>query len=653
MNTPPQFQNATEYKENLQRSLEQLTKKLDPQSRIYRIVENAMRKIIEEDNYHYASAIMMMKRVPVDINEFMESPEFLAGSTNRAVLDVWPSLKRDIRIMNPDVWVGEKPVFEAFLGGATGTGKTISGSITNLYQLYLLTCFDEPQRLFNLSKFTQIIFLFQSTSTLVADRAIYRPFRQMFLAMEYTKKHVIYEKYKESSLILPDLNIEVATSIPNVESMVGQAIIGCILDEVNFYEVIEQSKKATGPRGLGGHYDQAEEAYTTISRRRASRFTTQGPSIGCLCVSSSTRYASDFLDRRIEKAIKNDQKNIYWARHKQYEIQPAEKYSGNKFKLLIGTKDYPTQVLEDDAREGKDYPKGGKIELVPIENRDAFVDDPENALRDIIGIATEAITPFITQRDKIVEAMNLGTQSRLINWTTQDEYDLARDGMPVIDPKKLPADRDTPRFLHVDLSISTDRCGIAVVKPTGFMKVVDGEGNAPEALPTFELEMAITIKPAPHRNLDISEVRQFVMALRSKYGINIVSANYDGYMSRESIQLLQKTGMQSKVLSVDKTIEPYMDFRRAIYQGRIALLDHELLATELSQLEHNVVKNKVDHPPKGTKDISDAVCGAFYAASRNRVVRADAHVIGHTRQRKEGAKRRTVSHRRATISRRD
>lgn len=33
---------------------------------------------------------------------------------------------------------------------------------------------------------------------------------------------------------------------------------------------------------------------------------------------------------------------------------------------------------------------------------------------------------------------------------------------------------------------------------------------------------------------------------------------------------------------------------------------------ELQQLEHDKKKDKVDHPPSGSKDIADAVCGAYY-----------------------------------------
>ncbi len=53
------------------------------------------------------------------------------------------------------------------------------------------------------------------------------------------------------------------------------------------------------------------------------------------------------------------------------------------------------------------------------------------------------------------------------------------------------------------------------------------------------------------------------------------------------------------------------------------MVESDTLRVELAQLEFNAEKNKIDHPPRGSKDLADAVCGAIYAASQWRSVRAD------------------------------
>jgi len=49
---------------------------------------------------------------------------------------------------------------------------------------------------------------------------------------------------------------------------------------------------------------------------------------------------------------------------------------------------------------------------------------------------------------------------------------------------------------------------------------------------------------------------------------------------------------------------------------RLLIPKHEVLAKELREVEKDKEKDKVDHPPSGTKDISDAVAGVVYMLHR-------------------------------------
>jgi hypothetical protein len=68
--------------------------------------------------------------------------------------------------------------------------------------------------------------------------------------------------------------------------------------------------------------------------------------------------------------------------------------------------------------------------------------------------------------------------------------------------------------------------------------------------------------------------------------------------------LLRAAGIPSQEISVDKTSEPYRTFRSAVYEGRVQLPDLEHLRMEMISLEYLADKDKIDHPPKGTKDAS-------------------------------------------------
>ena len=306
------------------------------------ILRRCLGEMLNNENPQPLIQALQFKRLPVTIDEFVESSEFLGNIAN-----VWPSLMDDLRAINPDILLGEEPIHEAYLGGATGIGKSMVARITLLYQVYLLTCLRAPQRLYGLEHNTCFVFPLQSVSPDITRRVLYEPIREMFEVMPYAQEHLTWNRRRTAALEI-DGGIHIVPLVANVESLLGQAIPGAILDEVNFMRIVNQSKRTPGPRGFGGRYDQAEEIYREVSQRRKSRFINQGISIGCIVVCSSARYPNDFLDRRIREAEEAEEENIVVTRHKRYDVVPPDRYSGDTFPLLVGTERYRTRILGDD-----------------------------------------------------------------------------------------------------------------------------------------------------------------------------------------------------------------------------------------------------------------------------------------------------------------
>lgn len=73
---------------------------------------------------------------------------------------------------------------------------------------------------------------------------------------------------------------------------------------------------------------------------------------------------------------------------------------------------------------------------------------------------------------------------------------------------------------------------------------------------------------------------------------------------------LNALGINSEKLSVAK--KHYDDFKMALMQDHVRGPDIELLRKELKQLR--IIKDKVDHPRQGGKDLADATCGAVFNA---------------------------------------
>lgn len=375
------------------------------QHRYARIFEHAVRQAVENNNYDYIKAISNCERFPVTIEEFVTSKEFLGD-----IIQIWPTLLDELKAFKPDIMAGKDPIFEVLNMSAIGTGKTIIGQVSTMYDIYFLTCFKSPQGLYpSLNKYTPIVIVLQSIREGVTNRVLFNPLRDMFTNMPHTKKWIDWNRDKESVLEL-EKRIILQPMIASTTTILGQAVIGAHLDEANFMQVINESKKATGPDGLGGLYDQAGEVYTAVSLRRRSRFITNGPNPGLIYVSSSVNYNDDFLARRIRQLDQEADKHVHVINYKQSDVKPHV-FSGETFRFLVGSSDYPPKMLSYQDKAGLDYPIDGVVEDVPIEFLDNFRLDPDKAQRDILNVASSAINRYIGQTNKIVEAITRWKES--------------------------------------------------------------------------------------------------------------------------------------------------------------------------------------------------------------------------------------------------
>lgn len=545
------------------------------------------------------NALNRLKRFPVTIEEFVEGRDFVGVMED---FRVWPAWQQELRSICPDVVTGEQPVHEVVLGGASGTGKTTVAQISLAYQVYLLTCFEAPSSPFpDMSGFNAVVFpLFSLKPTITRD-VIYQPLRRLLTSMPYMKKYSNYDKYRDSGLYMHQDRIHVLPQLAMDTSMQGQAVCGGILDEMAFMAVIEESKQVPGPRGQGGKFDQAEQLHRQAVNRRNRSCRTRGVSVGSLCVLSNTRYQGDFMDRRLAELEADPRSTVYHRRLMRHTMKPQDVEACRRrdvVSVLVGSAGYATRLLGDDERKGREYPTGAWIIKVPSEYRDQFVDDPDGALREVCGVSTGAIAPFIGKREKIHESFVRG--KRLPLWVDKQNVDLGHRGYPEWVEANIPDNREYPRYAHIDLSKSKDRCGVAVVRVAGYTYVTEGDEElTQEMVPYIEVEVAVSIKPSGTHQIDPAEVRSWLMRLSTEHGIEVAGVSYDGFQSQESIQRWVRAGVRSRLVSVDRDSGAYQDFRRALYQDRVDVVDNPLLGDELLNLEFNEAKDKVDHPPKG------------------------------------------------------
>jgi hypothetical protein len=589
-------------------------------TRVHEVWSTVCTSLFENNDDRMFQYLAAMKRVPVSIEEFIESKDFLGGVD----MDVWAQIKRDVIAVNRDPFSGiDDQVAEYIDSGATGTGKTAKAHITTAYQLYLVQCLAHPQRTYGLAAHTPIVFSMTSSGIGTTMDVLFKPFYAMIGTMPFFRRYTRWNKDK-TSVIEFDNGVAVEPVIATTQGIIGKAIISSHVDEANFMSVVTKSSRAQKGDGRQGTYDQAELFYRAVKLRRKSRFSARLPVPGMVILSSSTRYNDDFLDRRIAEVRASGEYGVMIFRHKQYEVQPEGRFSKTRFRLLVGTATYATRILKDDELPGIHYPENGVVESVPENYRYEFTHRPEDALRDVCGISTVNLSPFITQRHKIIEAVTRWREGGNANPVRRANVDLAEHGMPVINPDLLDADITTPRFVHIDLSKSKDRCGIVMLRVDKMVEV-ELEAGVFERVPYYVVELAVSIQPSQAKELDIAEVRNWVVQLQAQHGVPIYMVSYDGFNSAESVQALRKIGIRSEVVSMDRSDEAYQMVKRALYQDRLDYPDNDVLTLELVQLDRDEKSGKVDHPPKGSKDIADALAGAAYSASSSRLYRTQIY----------------------------
>lgn len=575
------------------------------------------RKLLDDDDALY-KFMGHLEQAPVDIETFIDDPEFL-GATD---ISMWPEVRAAVIGINRDWWKGlaHGGKVEALLMGATGTGKSTLAMVSTLYHLHILGCLRQPQAVYGLPKTTAIVFPIMAAKPHVTKKVVYRPLRKLFEDIPWFQKHLRLDTQVESEIDIKEKNIRVVVGGADEDSILGEAVIGGIIDEINFMNVVLRSKKSEATSGRAGLYDQAKNIYEAMVGRKKGRFITKGPCIGVVVVSSSTRYSGDFTDKRKAHIEKTGEQGVYIYNKKQYEVWPQDRYSGKTFRLLVGNDTMSdTRVLEDDEV----MPDGALILDVPIEYRDDFVKNPHRYLRDVIGMSTTSVHPFIRRRFTVLDCIQRGEEEGLVSFLEKDNVHLGRDGMPRVKRGHYCANPSRPRYVHIDLSLNGDRCGIALIRFDGLRKV-ERDGGMIEMLPECSVEMACSIEPDGNNEIQIAEVRMWVKQLRDVFGYPIKVVTYDGVMSIESRQQWKKEGAKTGYVSVDRTSAPYKQLRDAFSDGRIKMYDQPVLVDELFGLEYDGDKDKIDHPVSGSKDVADAVCGAYHTLIQRRSSWSDA-----------------------------
>jgi hypothetical protein len=526
--------------------------------------------------------------LPVGPREFILSPAYMDAADA-----MWPMVLDEFERMNCGKYS------ELVLTGAIGVAKTTLALYTQAYQLYIMSCLRNPHAEFDMDRSSEILIIFQSLNASLAKSVDYMRFRAMLSKAPYFQKQFPFDPGYESEMRFPNRIIVKPVSGQDTGA-IGQNVIGGIIDEINFMAVVEDSKHSRD----GGSYDQAIANYSSIARRRESRFMQLGELPGMLCLVSSRNYPGQFTDKKEEEARTNPRIYIYDKR--LWEIRP-ERFCGDKFRIFTGDETRKPRVLEP----GEIVPMEDQhmVMAIPTEYQSKFENDLLGMLRDVAGVSTMALHPFIINTNAIGACFGQ-VQSVL----SREDVDFVASKLQIY-PGRF-ENKYEPRFAHVDLAISKDSAGVSVGHVTGF-KSVD-RGDYTEMLPMIQMDFVLEIKPPKGGEIDFSKIRELLYAIRKIVPFKWVS--FDQFQSKDSMQIMHQNGFSVGYQSVDTDMTAYEVLKQAIYDGRLQVPVHPKVRKELVSLEIDQKKGKVDHPPHGSKDVADALAGVVYGLTMRREI---------------------------------
>jgi hypothetical protein len=522
----------------------------------------------------------------------------------------------------------DAPYFNYLLQGIdisnSGWGKSFLAKDLVAYMLYKLSMLHNPQYQYELDSGSSIVLILQSRSMRLSKKILFDPLLSMIASSRYFIENFPFNKQVTSELQFPK-QIYVLPVSGSEMSTLGLDCFGGIMSEINYFDVVSNSKQLTMRGQEDTTYDQATSAYTNLIQRLKNRFQTFGKIPGLLILDSAVHYPGDFLDKKVQEATWDNQ--IHVVRHAIWDTMSADRFSGKKFLVEVGTLDRNSRIIES-----KEFalPEADLLE-VPEEYRSDFERDIESALRDFAGRATGHRRAFMPFKESVVDAYTVYDAYYSENTLFTEESFILNDYF--VGPwewdllinknymKQIAFDKNASFVMHIDLGISKDCVGLAVGHIQEYKSLPSTSFYSKESndftevlnmdAPVICIDGMLQIRPPQGGEIDVDMLRGFMFYLCDLLNMKIVTM--DTYQNVSFIQGLRKLKVRSGPLSTVTTPIPFMELKSAYIEGRIIHQKHDIYINELLFLEFDPKKQRVDHKEGvSTKDVSDAIAGVVH-----------------------------------------
>lgn len=551
--------------------------------------------------------------IPVDIETFLHEKRYLGNALydQEGRFTLFPYWEEKLKEIFPDNLSTQYNTL--VFTGSIGIGKSTIAVICLLYLLYRLLCLKDPYLYYGLQPIDKISISLMNITLDNAKGVALDKMNQMILSSDWFMAHG--RMAGTSNLIyVPEKHIEVITASSN-NQVIGRAIFANFTDEVNFglTNDVEKLKK------------KQKQLISQIDARMKSRFLRGNYLPTLNIIASSKNSDQSFLEDYIDNKRKNESTTTLIVDEPQWVVD-TRKVTNEWFYVAIGNKFLASELLPKDAPEGlvDEYrAKGFSMLRVPAAYYESFQDNIDGSLADIAGIAAVSGLKFISgmrwNEIKVDTYANPFTKE-VIEVGVDDELQY----FDFVDVERIPADlKARPMYIHLDMSTTGDKTGIAGVYVVGKRPKVEGEDSSRELF--FQAAFNVSIKAPKGREISFDKNRAFIRWLRNQ-GFNIKGVSCDTFQSAHIRQQLAADGFDIEAISVDrldpqtKQCLPYAFLKSTIYDKRLIVYRKcDLLTEEIIGLERES-DGHINHPEGGTqgsKDAADALCGAMWNASQH------------------------------------
>lgn len=456
-----------------------------------------------------------------------------------------------------------------------GSGKDYCSTIAVSYMVYLLLCLKDPATYYGKPPGDSIDILNIAINAQQANNVFFKGFKTRIERSPW-----FIGKYEaKASEMKFNKAITVHSGHSEREAWEGYNVIAVILDEISGFA----TENTTG-------HDQAKTADAIYDMYRGS-VVSRFPDYGKVILLSFPRFKNDPIQKFYDSVIAEKETVVKNKILKMDEDLP-DKTEGNEV-MVEWEEDhiisYTIPKVYAIKRPTWDINPTKKIEDFKVE----FYKNMPDALSRFACMPPEAIDAFFKSREKIEKSFN--------------NIALAVDQFGRLEPWFAP-DPDKEYFIHVDLAQKHDHCAVSMAHVQKWVNVKVTDTYSQPA-PIVEVDAVRYWTPTADKSVDFTEVKDYILALRTR-GFNIKICTFDRWNSHDMMQQLKQYGINTETLSVSK--KHYDDMAMIVLEERIRGPHIKLLIDELLQLR--IIRDKVDHPRKGSKDLADAVCGSIYNA---------------------------------------